>query len=83
MDTLNRSNGFRQASRFTAERVLRLLTHDADAFHDETERPARLTAAERLARRSPHSTHDLHQSWCIACQRESRQELAEREERGQ
>ncbi|MEX2222659.1 MAG: hypothetical protein WEG40_12760 [Candidatus Rokuibacteriota bacterium] len=50
MDTLNQSKGFRQASLFTAERVLQIIERDADAFHDEHERPVRLSAVARLER---------------------------------
>jgi hypothetical protein len=41
---------FKRASKATSDGVIRLLKGNADAFNDESERPARLTATERLAR---------------------------------
>ena len=51
MADLIRAPRFQGASMATAERVIRLLRSDAVAFGDERlERPARLTAEERLTR---------------------------------
>ena len=45
------NRGFKQASLATADRLLRVIEHDASAFSDEDrERPTRLTAEERLER---------------------------------
>lgn len=51
MHEVIRDSRFQRASMATAARVLRLLETDAVAFGDvPKERPARLTAAERLER---------------------------------
>jgi hypothetical protein len=51
MNDLIQPGGFKRASMATAERVIRPLTDSAGAFQEEAERPARLTATERLERR--------------------------------
>jgi hypothetical protein len=55
-DLLNGNPRFRQASRYTAHRLLKVLEQDGDAFSDETRRQPRLTAAERLERRRQRRT---------------------------
>jgi hypothetical protein len=45
MSDLIQHRGFRQASRATADALLRVIQRDADAFREETERRPRLSAS--------------------------------------